>query len=129
MVALFFMLNIFRINGITISCLKQKEDISKFSSYDFRWNLAKALAFSHVLRQKLYALTSVVQLKMKIFLGIALEVPEPVPNIENKYESTNKWKRCKIKRIIVKVRVKKIIFQCLNNNASHVVKVFVEHIP
>ena len=31
-----------------------------------------------------------------MFLGIALEVPDPVSNIENRYKSTNKSKRCKI---------------------------------
>ena len=33
---------------------------------------------------------------MKKILGIALEVPDPVPNIENRYECTGKRKRCKI---------------------------------
>ena len=47
-----------------------------------------------------------VQLKMKMFLGIALEVTEPVPNIENRYECTGKRRKCKIHD---DVKVKKMI--------------------
>ena len=33
---------------------------------------------------------------VKIFLGIVLEVPKPVANIENRYECTGKRRKCKI---------------------------------
>ena len=72
------------------------EDISKFLSYDFGWNLAKALALPLVPRQKLNGLKSLIQLEMKIFLGIVLEVLKPVANIENRYECTGKRRKCKI---------------------------------
>ena len=45
----------------------------KSSSYDFGWNLARAIALPHVYRRKLHGLMSLVQLKMKILLGIALD--------------------------------------------------------
>ena len=80
-----------------IWCLKHKEDISNFSSHRFGWNLTKASALTHVCRQKLHNLTSMVQLNMKIFLTIALEVPKPVPNIENRYKCTGGRKKgCKL---------------------------------
>ena len=77
--ALFHMLHTSRKNGKTIWCWKYKEDISYFG-----WNLAKALALPYVLRRKLHGLTSMVQLKRKMFLRIGLEVLEPVANMENR---------------------------------------------
>ena len=98
-----------RVNGKTIWCLKHKEDILRFSSYEFGWNLAKSLALPHVRRPKLHGLTSMVQLKMKMFLGIALEVSEPVTNIETDTNAQANGRDVKYMRKIVKVRVKKII--------------------
>ena len=141
------------------------ETQKKSSSYDFGWNLARAIALPHDYRRKLHGLTSVVQLKMKVLLGIALnpvdtgrklnvhktfrrlparllnvsctfnlrpvstgEVPERVANIGNRYKCTDKRKRCvKYTRIIAEVREKKIISKWPKNNASHSLKVFVEH--
>ena len=50
-----------------------------------------------------------VQLKMKMFLGIALEVSEPVTNIETDTNAQANGRDVKYMRKIVKVRVKKII--------------------
>ena len=96
-VALFYMLGTSRVNWKTIWCLKYKEDISKLSWYNFGWDLAKALVLPHVRRWKLHGLTSMVQLKIKMFQGIALKVSESVPNFQNKYKCTDKRKRCKIR--------------------------------
>ena len=85
MVVLFYNLTLW---SKTIWSLKHKEDVSKFSSYNFVWNLARAL--SHVLRRKLNGLTSMMQLKMKMFLRIVLKVPKQVSNIENRYQWTDK---------------------------------------
>ena len=106
------------VNGKTIWCLKHKKDISKFSSYNSGWNLAKVLALAHVRSEKLRGLTSMVQLKT------GTNVPM------HRYQCTGKRKKnVKYTRIIVEERLKKIISQCPKNNASHVIKVFVEHIP
>ena len=48
MVALSHMLDTARVNGKTVWCLKNDSDVSSTSSYNFSWNLAKALAFPHV---------------------------------------------------------------------------------
>ena len=113
MVALFYIIDTSRVNRKTIWCLKHKEDISKLSSCDSEWNLAKASALPHVRRQKLHGLASVLQLQTKILLRTALEVSEPVPNIKNRYQRTGKSNRCKTNG---------------DNNVSHVIKIFVEHI-
>ena len=87
------------------------------------------LALPHVRRQNLHGLMSMAQLKMKIFLGIVLEVTELVLNIEN--DCTGKGKKgsdIKYTKIIVEETVKKIICQCTKKNTSHVVKVFADHI-
>ena len=48
------------------------ETQNKSSSYEFGWNLARAIALPHDYRRKLHGLTSVVQLKMKMLLGLHL---------------------------------------------------------
>ena len=113
MVALFYIIDTSRVNRKTIWCLKHEEDISKLSSCDSEWNLAKASALPHVRRKKLHGLASVLQLQTKILLKTALEVTEPVPNIKNRYQRTGKSNRCKTNG---------------DNNVSHVIKTFVEHI-
>ena len=100
------MLGSSRVNEKTISCLKDKEDMSNLSS-DFRWILVKALAISHICRQNLHGLTSMVQLKMKMFLEIALKVPDPVSNIENSTNAQAKERYVKRTRTILELRVKK----------------------
>ena len=50
MVPLSYMLDTARFNGKTMWCLKNDSDISRTSSFDFSWNLAKALALPHVKR-------------------------------------------------------------------------------
>ena len=85
MIALSYMLNTARVNGKTVWCLKNDSDISSTFSYDFGWNLAKALAFPHVQRTSLNDLASRVQLKIKMFLRTALLVDEPVPKVESRF--------------------------------------------
>ena len=114
------MLDNFRVNGNTIKCLKRNENNLKFSLYDFESNLSKALELPHVRKQKLHGLTLMVQLNMKMVLGIALEVPEPVPNIDTNAQA--KGKGVKYTKIILEVRVKKIMSQCPKKNVSRVVK-------
>ena len=82
MVALSYKLDTARFNKITVWCLKNDSDISSTSSYDFSWNLAKALALPHVQQRTLNGLASSVQLRMKMFLGTALLVDEPVPKVK-----------------------------------------------
>ena len=48
MVAISHMLDTARVNEKIVWCLKNDSDISSTSSYDFSWNLAKALALTHV---------------------------------------------------------------------------------
>ena len=48
MVVLWYMLDTTRANGKNVCCLKNDSDNSSTSSYDFSWNLATALALSHV---------------------------------------------------------------------------------
>ena len=94
MVVLSYMLDTARINGKTVCCLKNDSDISSTSSYDFSWNLATALALSHVQQRSLNGLASSVQLKKKkIFLGTALLVDEPVPKVERRFTGTGQNRR------------------------------------
>ena len=79
MVNLSYMLDTTRVNGKTVRCLKNDSDISSTSSYDFSWNLAKALPLPHAQRRGLNGLASSVKLKIKMFLGTVLLVDEPVP--------------------------------------------------
>ena len=96
MVALSYMLDTTRVNGKTVRCLKNDSDISSTSSYDFSWNLAKALALPHVQRRSLNGLASSVQLKIKMFLGTALLVDEPVPKVERRFTGTGQRTRCQL---------------------------------
>ena len=96
MVALSYMLDTARVNGKTVWCLKNDSDISSTSSYDFSWNLAKALALPHVQRRSLNGLASSVQLKIKMFLGTALLVDEPVPKVERRFTGTGQRRRCQL---------------------------------
>ena len=90
MVALSYMLYTARVNGKSVWCLKNKMGISKNSSYDFGWELAKRLAMPHVQSRSLNELKSSVQWKIKMFLGTAFEVEEPLPNVEQRYKCTEK---------------------------------------
>ena len=91
MVPLFYRPDTSTVNANTIWCFKYKKDISKFSLYDFE--ACQSLALTQVRRRKLHDLTSIVPLKMKQFLGIELKIPDPAPNIANRYECTGKRKR------------------------------------
>ena len=50
-VALSYMVDTARVNGKTVWCLNNDSDISSTPSYDFSWNLAKALALPHVIKK------------------------------------------------------------------------------
>ena len=90
------MLDTARVNRKTVWCLKSDSDISCPSSYDFSWNLAKTLALSHVQRISLNGLASSMQLKLKMFLGTALLVDEPVPKVERRFTGTGQRRRCQL---------------------------------
>ena len=66
--------------------IKEGIDFNRIKSYDFGRDLAKCLAMPHVARRNLNGLRAVVQLKMNLFLGKALEQPEPKPEIEAKFD-------------------------------------------
>ena len=55
------MLNTCRLIGKTISCLKHKENNSKFLSYHLKWDLFRAFALPYVPKQKFHGLTSIVE--------------------------------------------------------------------
>ena len=88
MVALLYMLDTARVNEKTVWCLKNGSDIPSTSSYDFSWNLTKALTLPHVQPRNLNGLASSVQLKIKMFLGTALLVDVPVPKVERRFTGT-----------------------------------------
>ena len=96
MVVLLYMLDTARVNGKTVWCLKNDSDISSTSSYDFSWNLAKALALPYVQRRSLNGLASSVKLKMKMFLGTALLVDEPVLKVERRFTGIPQRRRCQL---------------------------------
>ena len=73
-----------------------ENDISSTVSYDFSWNLAKALVLSHVQRRSLNGLVSSVKLKMKMFLGTAVLVDEPVPKVEKRFTGTGQGRKCQL---------------------------------
>ena len=93
MVALSYMLDTARVNEKTVWCLKNDSDISSTSPYDFSWNLAKALALPDVQRRSLNGLSSRLQFKIKMFLGTALLVDEPVPKLERRFTGTGQRRR------------------------------------
>ena len=93
MVALLYMLDRARVNGKTVWYLKNDSDISSPSSYDFSWNLPKALALPHAQRRSLSGLASSVQLKIKMFLGTALLLDEPVRKVERWFTGTGQRRR------------------------------------
>ena len=95
MVTLFHMLDTSWINGNTIWCLKRKEDISKFLSYDFGLNIAKASGQLYVRRRKSHGLTSMVQLRIAS------------PKYRKQIQAKGKDVKCT--RIIVEVKVGKVI--------------------
>ena len=88
MIALSCILDTVRVNGKTVRCLKNNSDISITSSYDFTWNLGKALALPHLQRRSLNGLASSVHSKINMFLGTALLKDEPVPKVERRFTET-----------------------------------------
>ena len=90
------MLDTPRVNRKTVWCLKNDLDISSTSSYDFSWNLIKALALPHAQRKIFNGLASSVQLKIKMFLGTVLLVDEPVPKVERRFVGTGQRRRCRL---------------------------------
>ena len=104
-----YMLDTARVNVKTLWSLNKYLDISRTSSYDLCWNLAKVLALPHVQRRSLNGFASSVQLKIKMFLGTVSLVDEPVRNVERRFTGTGE---------------KKIMPQDQLNNANHAVSVF-----
>ena len=96
MIVLYYMLDTTRVNAKSIWCIKEGIDFNRIKSYDFVWDLAKCLAMPHVTRGNLNDLSAVVQLKMNLFLGKALEQPDPKPEIEPKFDCVDKRKKCKL---------------------------------
>ena len=90
------MLDTASVKGKTVYGLKNDSDISSTSLYDFSWNLAKALAFPHVQHRSLNGFVSSVQLKIKMFLGKALLVDEPLPKVERRFAGTGQKRRCQL---------------------------------
>ena len=79
-----------RVRGKSVSCLKNKMRISKKSSYDFGWELGKRLAMPHVQSRSLNGLKSSMQWKIKMFLGTAFEVEQPLSKVEQRHKCTGK---------------------------------------
>ena len=96
MVALSYILDTARVNGKTVQCFKNDPDILSTSSYDFSWNLAKALALPHVHRRNVYGLASSVQLKIKMLLGTALLADQPVLEVERRFTGAGQRRRCQL---------------------------------
>ena len=90
------MLDTTRVNAKSIWCIKEGIDFNQIKSYDFGWDLAKCLAMPHETRQNLNGLSAMVQLKMNLFLGKALEQREPKPEIEAKFDCVGKREKCKL---------------------------------
>ena len=88
MVALSYMLDTAKVSGKTVWCFQNDSDISSTSSSQLSWNLAKALALPYAQQKILNGLESSVQLKIKMFLGTAQLVDEPVPKVERGFTGT-----------------------------------------
>ena len=73
-----------------------ENDISSTVSYDVSWNLAKALVLSHVQQRSLNGLVSSVKLKIKMFLGTAVLVDEPVPKVQKRFTGTGQRRKCQL---------------------------------
>ena len=124
MVALSCILDTARVNGKTMRCLKIDSDISSTSSYDFTWNLAKALALPHLQRRSLNSLVSSVQLKINMFLGTALLVDEPVPKVERRFTESGQREDVNYTWPIATQRQKRTMSQNQLSSANHVVSEF-----
>ena len=96
MVVLSYMLDKVGFNGKTVQCWKNNSNISSTSSYDFNQNLEKTLALQYVQRRRLNGLASSVQLRIKIFLRVALLVDEPLAKLERRFTGTGQRRRCQL---------------------------------
>ena len=96
MMALYYMLDMTRVNVKTVWSLKEGLNVHRLNSHDFSWNLAKSLAISHAARRNLNILSAMAQMKRKLLLGTALVEPKWKPKIENRYKWKGKELRCKI---------------------------------
>ena len=103
---------------------KNDSDISSTSSYDFTWNLAKALALPHLQRRSLNGLASSVQLKINMFLGKALLVDEPVLKAERRFTETGQREDGNYTWPIATQRQKRTMPQNQLSSANHMVSVF-----
>ena len=126
MVALSYMLDTARVSGKSVRCLKSDSDIWSTFSYDFSWNLAKALALLQVQGRRLNGLASRVQLKIKIFRGTALLIDEPIPR-ENS-QKPDKGEDVNYTWPVTTQRQKRSMPQNQLNSANHVFWVFAGNI-
>ena len=82
MIVHFYMLDTARVNAKTIWCIKNGIDHQELQSYNFGWDLAKALTMPYLIRRDVNGLGLIVQLKGNLSLGTASVVLEPKPKIE-----------------------------------------------
>ena len=95
-VVLYYMLDTTRVNSKTLWYMKNKIDIRKYKTFYFTWQLANELCIRQVSRRSTNGLSKMVQLKIQMFLGTALDAPIPKPRIERRYDPNGKRKKCRI---------------------------------
>ena len=129
MVVLCYMLDTARVNSRTLWCTKNKIDIRKHKTFDFTWQLANELCVRQVNRRSTNDFSKLVQLKIQMFLGTALDVPIPKPRIERRYDPNGTRKKCRIhlQNCQSKSEKDKVLNQ--KNSVSLVVKAFAEITP
>ena len=90
------MLDSSKVNSKTLWCMKNKIDICKHKTFDFTWQFANELCVRQVSHQSTNGLSKMVQLKIQMFLGSALDAPIPKSRIERRYDPNGTRKKCRI---------------------------------
>ena len=77
--------------------MNNKIDIRKHKICDFTWQHANEFCVQQVSLRSTNGLSKMVQLKIQMFLGTALDAPIPMPRIEITYDPNGTRKRCCIR--------------------------------
>ena len=93
MVVLYYIPDTTRVNSKELWCMKNKIDIHKHKTFDFTWELTNELCVQQVSCRTTNGLSKMVQLKIQMFLGRALDAPIPKPRVERRYYPNGKRKK------------------------------------
>ena len=86
------------------------------------------MALQYVQRRSLNGLASSVQLRIKMLLGTALLVDEPLPKVERRFTGTGQRRRYQLHMTNCTTKTKKAIPKNQLNISNHVVSIFAGNI-